>query len=114
MKRYASSDLTVTTFNSCDAKTRTQFETLVRQLIPGLDNEQGEGDDGTWAWVQENNLEFAPDGPHATFIFKDAATEEIVATCTFTPDDRGQLRKNGLKGLGVWGFVNVLRRDLRR
>jgi hypothetical protein len=103
-------DLTVKTFAAASYVTKTQFENLVKALTPERDNEDGED---AWKWVLENNAGFIEYGPHATFIFSLKKTGEVVATCTFTPDDRGCLKNNDLKGLGVWGFVNVLRLDLR-
>ena len=43
----------------------------------------------------------------------DGGSGEILATGTFTPDDHGVLKDNKIKALGVFGFVNVLRRELR-
>lgn len=110
-EKIAAAGLSVTTLAQASADLRDRFKDIVLQLTPELDNEKGDGPDGTWQWVLDNEPTFATGGPHATFIFE--GTGEIVATCTFSPDDRGSLKKNNLDGLGIWGFVNVLQRDLR-
>jgi len=106
--QYELGDLTVTTYREADAHTRSAFQALVLRLTP----EDGENGPDTWQWVLDNNASF-PSELYDTFIFSHRITGEVLATGTFTPDDRGALRDNKIEALGVLGFVNVLRRDLR-
>ena len=103
-------DLKISTYQQADEHTKRAFRELVLGLTSEEDDENGPD---TWNWVLENNDKFPVGGCFATFIFSDRYTGEVLATATFTPDDRGCLKDNHIEAFGMWAFVNVLRRDLR-
>lgn len=109
-KQYGLDNLTITTYRQADQQTKSAFEALVLSLTPDQDDENGPD---TWQWVLGNNAIFPAGGPYDTLLFCDSDTGEVLATGTFTPDDRDALKDNNITAFGVVGFVNVLRRDLR-
>jgi hypothetical protein len=102
--------LDIMTYRRADESVRQAFRQLVLPLTPDEDDENGPD---TWEWVVANNAIFPDDGPYDTFLFMDVDSGEVLATGTFTIDDRDALKTNGIKAFGVIGFVNVLQRQLR-
>jgi len=102
--------LDIMTYRRADESVRKAFRKLVLTLTPDDDDENGPD---TWEWVVANNAIFPDDGPYDTFLFMDVDSGEVLATGTFTIDDRDALKTNGIEAFGVIGFVNVLQRELR-
>lgn len=105
--KYDINDLAVSNFRTCDSGVKQEFESWVRALTIELDNEQGDGPEGAWEWVLENDRHIEKEGPYGTFIFHERENGRLVATATLTKDDRNVARDHNLSCLGLWGFFNV-------
>jgi len=120
-RKYTIDDVTVTTFNSGDEKTRQIFKEWALSLKPNLDGgEYGADENGeplpnsAYLWVLEHhaNPEFVEDKVYETFIFLDRQTGDFLATGSIVPDDQDVGKRYVIPSHGFWGFINV-RRDLR-
>jgi len=121
MQTYNTDELEQLTYLACDATTREQFEAWIGGMTMERDGEHGqdrtEGVEtipGYLSWIRDHNKSaaFVAGGLFQTFIWRNKLTNEIVATGTIAPDDRGVKEQYELGGDGLWGGVNV-RFDLR-
>lgn len=107
------------TYQTCDARTREQFEDWIASMTYERDGEWGidiqrDGNvlPGFLRWIREQNNFFGSDGLYRTVFWRDRLTGEMVATATIAPDDRDVSSKYQLQGDGHVGGINV-RWDLR-